>query len=129
MDNGAIFDAVVEAYVEENMEMTEMATDEVLFGCKFNPYLKKLLKSSDLELLQEGNIRNLTNVKEFRGSVSYLFMTKHFIKTITEWTKSKIPDITVNDIHVYMALEMGMSLIKMNEIANYWSSGKFIAYN
>ena len=43
MDDEATFDAVVEAYVEENMEMTEMTTDEVLFGCNFNPYLKKLL--------------------------------------------------------------------------------------
>ena len=44
--------------MEENMEMTEMMRDEVLFGCNFNPYLKKLLESSDLELLQEGKIRN-----------------------------------------------------------------------
>ena len=51
MDDEATFDAVVEAYVEENIEITEMTTDEVLEGCNANPYLKTLLESSYLELL------------------------------------------------------------------------------
>jgi len=57
----------------------------------------------------------------------YLFLPKSFISKITIWLKTAILVLSEGGVMIYIALEMAMSIVKINSIEYYWKVECFLA--
>ena len=94
-------------------------------------YVKKLLKCSDLYILQPAQVDNAYDSKGALG-LFHLFLTKRFLgTTIRKWTNNNLQANGHDKIGepmmlAYIGLEFAMSIIQFNEIEEYWSKDMFL---
>ena len=122
--------------VNEGLENIVQADDgnEEMVPSVDNEYIRSLLRSADLHILQPGQVSAAYGKSEKEVELFHLFMTKNYLGTMSKWTnevligKGRKP--TSNpEFFAYIGLELGMSLLKFNEISKYWSRGSFLGHD
>ena len=98
-----------------------------------NAYVKKLLQSADLHILQPGRVCAAYDSEARELNLFHLFFSKTFLEAVGEWTNEVLvskgkKSVSMKEFYAYMGLEMGMSLVKYNALKSYWSNGKFLGH-
>ena len=122
---------------QDSVSDGDSGTEEVthVSGNQFtNLYNKKFLDSAELHILQPGEVVAVAEGNNPELGLFNLFMTKTFLDTVWRWTNESMGRkgrrrCTKNDFFAYIGLEMGMSLMKFNDIHKYWSSGCFLGHD
>ena len=123
----------VNAFCEENMtEMWEMTEEDVQESCE-NPYIKELTANSRLHLLQPDRIKQAYNQNKELG-LFRLFLSKSFFKCVLRWTNEALNNdgrkpVSESKLWAYIGLEVGMSLVQMNDISAYWETKMFSGHS
>ena len=86
-----------------------------------NCYVRKLRESADLHLLQPGAVYSAFDGDEKELGLFHLFLTKNYLETVCKWTNEVLvgkgkKECDVKEFYVYIGLELGMSLLKFNDI-------------
>lgn len=97
-------------------------------GCD-NEYVKNLVRSSSLKLLQEERIRRAYEASDVLGLFK-LFWSRSFLDKIRKWTNQSLledgkKEISESRFNAYIGLEIALSLIKYNDIDEYWREQMF----
>jgi hypothetical protein len=91
-----------------------------------NTYVKQLLESADLHILQPGAVNTAFEGAEKELGLFHLFFTKNYLETVCKWTtevqvaKGKNP-CSIKELYAFIGLELGMSLLKFNDIKKNWA--------
>ncbi len=98
-----------------------------------NPYIKEILNTSGLYVHKQETVLKMWRKNGPLG-LFHMFLQKSFLNTVREWTNEKLKKeptreqshpITPGEFYNYMGLELGTSLLHMNDFKNYWQSGLF----
>ena len=95
-----------------------------------NPYIKKLLKNSKLQILQETKAINLWRSKGHVGLL-HLFLPLDTLNTYRQYTNVEMSnlgpnqDINMKEFMAYIGLEEATSLVPLNQLRQYWSTSMF----
>ena len=98
-----------------------------------NLYVKSLLDSSDLHVLNEKRVKKaFTDGGEV--GLFHLFFTKQYLSVISKWTSGRMMNqnntsVSESKFRAYVGLEMAMSIIQMNDITEYWKKGMFVGHH
>ena len=98
-----------------------------------HPYIKHILESSKLHVLQEQKVKS--NYENYGiGGLFRLFIKDKFMDGILEWTNEALtkdlrPPIDKQDLYMYISLEIGMSLVGYNQIRDFWAEGLFVGHD
>jgi hypothetical protein len=99
-----------------------------------NDYVKQLWDAADLHILQPGEVREAMGGSTPELSLFHLFLSRNFLDAVWRWTNESLEKkgrkrCTKIEFNAYIGLEMGMSLMKFNDIQKYWSSGCFLGHD
>jgi hypothetical protein len=99
-----------------------------------NDYVNGILKSADLHILQPGQVSSAYNSSWKESDLFHLFFTKNFLETICKWSNEALiskghKSCSSKEFFAYIGLELGMSLVKYNDIKSYWASGCFVEHD
>jgi hypothetical protein len=97
--------------------------------CDKNEYIKALTKGSYLSLLQESKIKNAFKRDNEKG-LFHLIFTQSFFDACLKWTNDELSGkgkskVSKDKFMAYVGLEIAMSLVPLNSIAQYWESKTF----
>jgi hypothetical protein len=99
-----------------------------------NDYVNGILKSANLYILQLGQVSLAYNSSQRESDLFHLFFTKNFLETVCKWSNEALiskghNSCSSKEFFAYIGLELGMSLVKYNDIKSYWASGCFVGHN
>ena len=94
-------------------------------------YIQGLVNQSALHLLQPLRAKKALEGPYKELGLFFLFLTQTYLETVRNWTNERmirkgLAEITKEQLLAYLGLEMGTSLLRMNEIKEYWSTGPFM---
>lgn len=94
-----------------------------------NAYVQKLSDNCYLSLLQPNRAKNAFQ-KEMEKGVFQLFLSKSLWEAMLGWTnialkKKGKTEISLEKLMAYVGLELGMSLVQMGAIHQYWGKSHF----
>ena len=127
VDDDVIYNELISDF--EFMEFKESVIDNAVDG---NNYVQSLIQLSDLHVLQEARVRKAyTDGKEL--GLFHLFFTKQYFNIICQWTNARLKEnynITISEakFRAYVGLEMAMSIVSFNDIAEYWQREMFCGH-
>lgn len=114
-------------------ECTDLIKEDIQPTLGSNPYVKKLVDASDLHIMSESNVRRAYEQGREVG-LFHLFFPKTTCVVMNQWLNKKLmmegknKKISESDFYGYLGLEMAMSLVQMNDISEYWQSGRFCGH-
>lgn len=96
-----------------------------------NPYVQQLWDGADLHILRPGKVRQAIAGESPQLALFNLFMTRTFLDAVWSWTNESLEKkgrkkCTKAEFKAYVGLEMGMSLLRFNDIKKYWATGSFL---
>ena len=96
-----------------------------------NPYVQQLWDGADLHILRPGEVRQALAGESPQLALFNLFMTRTFLDAVWSWTNESLEKkgrkkCTKAEFKAYVGLEMGMSLLRFNDIKKYWATGSFL---
>jgi hypothetical protein len=96
-----------------------------------NSYVRKLRDSTDLHFLKPGAVYSAFDGDEKELGFFHLIFTKNYFETTRQWTNEVFvgkgkKTCSVKEFFAYIGLELGMSLIKFNDIKKYWAQVCFL---
>lgn len=94
-----------------------------------NSYVKELIASSDLKILQTDRVNRAYSENGYCGLFK-LFLTRSFLDKMRKWmnlelTNDALKPINEAKFNAYLGLEIAMSLVQFNDIDEYWKGGMF----
>ena len=99
-----------------------------------NAYIKSIIADSKPKILKP-NLINRAFKENGEVGLFHLFLTNDLLKAIVQWTNHNIDlkasstkKITVKEMKKYIGLELAMSIIKLNQIQDYWSTDSFLGH-
>jgi hypothetical protein len=127
--------AIDRSILQESWEVDDIVEDENPSAERLhgNDYLEDLHRSGGIHLHQARTISSIIEADiDVERSLFHLFLTKSFFKAVRKWTNRKlswshqsrsdsVDSISLDKLFAYVGLELGMSIIKYNSIAQYWS--------
>jgi len=98
-----------------------------------NEYIRGILSTVDLKILQESQVNNAFNSNDRELELFHLFMSKNYLDVVSKWTNEVLLDkgrkqCSCKEFLAYIGLELGMSLMKFNDIKKYWARGSFLGH-
>jgi hypothetical protein len=98
-----------------------------------NEYVRTLLDSADLCIMQPGLVNAAYESENKELGLFHLFLTQNYLETVCKWTNEVLErkgrkQATVKEFYAYIGLEMGMSLLRYNDIKKYWAEGSFVGH-
>jgi hypothetical protein len=98
-----------------------------------NAYVKRLLDIADLHILQPGEVNLAYGSSSKQLGLFRLFSTSNYVETVCKWTNESLQQKgqksrSMKEFQAYMGLELGMSLLKYNDIKQYWAEGCFLGH-
>jgi hypothetical protein len=85
-----------------------------------NDYVKKLMQSADLHILQPGVVNAAYERVNKELGLFHLFLLQIFLETVCKWMnealKSKGKICSIKEFYDYLGHEMGMSIARYNDI-------------
>jgi hypothetical protein len=98
-----------------------------------NEYIRGILSTVDLKILQESQVNNAFNSNDHELELFHLFMSKNYLDVVSKWTNEVLLDkgrkqCSCKEFLAYIGLELGMSLMKFNDIKKYWARGSFLGH-
>jgi len=98
-----------------------------------NEYLRKILRSVDLKILKEALVARAFDGDNREADLFHLFLTKDYLSNVTLWTNEMLTgsgrkSCSDKEFLAYVGLELGMSLLKFNDIKKYWAKGSFLGH-
>jgi hypothetical protein len=98
-----------------------------------NAYVKKLLVIADLHILQPGAVNLAYGSSSKELGLFCLFFTSNYVETDCKWTNKALEEkglksCSMKEFQAYMGLELGMSLLKYNDIKQHWAEGCFLGH-
>ena len=109
-------------------EAYEIQVDDTYLS-EENPYIKSLLESANLKIMQPKMVKKEYEERKELGLFN-LFFSPDLTQGIFSWTKKKLEAkgsyfLTMDLLHSYLGIEIAMSLMRCNNIYDYWSHKKF----
>jgi hypothetical protein len=104
------------------------------FSSTGNAYIDRILRNADLKILQPGLVGNAyESIMDKEAKLFHLFITKDYITNMAKWANELLlrkgrKACTPIEYMAYMGLELGMSLVKFNEMKKYWARGSFLGH-
>ena len=99
-----------------------------------NQYIKDIINESSPKILRPNMVVNAFKRNGVLG-LFHLFITNDLLRTIVYWTNANIDDgaastkpITLPELKRYIGLEIAMSVVKFNQIQDYWSNDRFLGH-
>ena len=97
-----------------------------------NKYVNHLLQCSGLKLLQERRAKKSWWANEGVGLI-FLVLMQAFWEAVRGWTNKKMKvqghdKLRKEKFAAYTGLEMGMSIIRLNDIKQYWADSAFMGH-
>lgn len=119
-------DVATEDFVSDNdadfefVKITEREKEIIASNC---PYIQELFEITRLEMLQPDAIQCAYTSKEL--GLFHLFLRKSMFESIHKWTNEELERKGKNAIsrekfNAYVDLEIAMSIIRLNNISDYW---------
>jgi len=101
---------------------------------KSNDYIRKLMQSTDLHILQPGVVNAAYKGVNKELGLFHLFMMQNFLGTVCKWMNEVLESkgkkiCSVQEFNGYLGLELGMSIVKYNGIKKYWAEGAFLGHS
>ena len=95
-----------------------------------NRYIRSLLQSADLEILQPDLVKRAYQSNKELG-LFHLFLPPTLIESFRLWTERSMlkrnnGNLSVSKFNAYLGLEIAMSFMHCNNIYDYWSSKRFL---
>ena len=86
-----------------------------------NEYVRRILRSADLHILQPGLVSAAYNAPDRELSLFHLYLTRDYLNRVCEWTNEALlakgrTECSPKEFYGYIGLELGMSLLKFNSI-------------
>ena len=99
-----------------------------------NDYIRKLVQSTDLHILQPGVVNAAYEGVNKELGLFHLFMTQNFLGVVCNWTNEVLESkgkriCSIQEFNGYLGLELGMSIVKYNDIKKYWAEGAFLGHS
>jgi hypothetical protein len=99
-----------------------------------NDYVKQLWDAADLNILQPEEVREAVEGTNPALGLFHWFLSKNLLDTVCRWTNESLEKkgqkrSTKCEFNAYISLEMGLSLMKFNDIQKYWSSRGFFGHD
>jgi len=99
-----------------------------------NEYVRRILRSADLHILQPGLVSAAYNAPDRELSLFHLYLTRDYLNRVCEWTNEALlakgrTECSPKEFYGYIGLELGMSLLKFNSISSYWAKGCFLGHD
>ena len=92
------------------------------------PFMQKLVRDSGILVRQEGLVRQAFDKRREAG-LFQIFLHRSFFECIQQWT-NKFPvrkrKYSIEDVKAYIGLEMASSIVRMNDLKDYWSTEIFL---
>mmetsp|Transcript_10872 Transcript_10872/g.15911 ORF Transcript_10872/g.15911 Transcript_10872/m.15911 type:complete len:303 (+) Transcript_10872:618-1526(+) len=125
-------DVVTDDFVSDNdadfefVKITEREKENIASSC---PYIQELFEITRLEILQPDAVRCAYASKEL--GLFHLFLRKSMFESIRKWTNEESERKGKNDIsrgkfNAYVGLEIAMSIIRLNDISDFWCKSMFL---
>ena len=99
-----------------------------------NEYIKSIIDESLPQILKPNAI-NAAFKQNGEVGLFHLFITNDLLKAIVKWTNDNIDlkvsstkKITIKEMKKYIGLELAMSIVKLNQIRDYWSTESFLGH-
>lgn len=124
-----IIEDQMQDWEEDQMDKEEKENNDVGYIDNENAYVKSLENQSDLKLLQSARIMKSFNDAGVLG-LFRLFLTDTWIDAMRTWTNNSMAQKGLKKVNekmfkAYIGLELAMSIIRINDIKNYWRSDMF----
>ena len=127
-EDAATYDSRSEENDLQSVRFTEKDKENIAAS---SPYIRQLLENTKLEILQHDEVRNAYKSKEI--GLFHLFLRQSMFNTICKWTNEELVKkgknrITIEKFKAYVGLEIAMSIVKLNDISDYWSTAMFLGH-
>jgi hypothetical protein len=98
-----------------------------------NEYVRRLLRSAELKLLKPGLAYAAYDSEEKEQNLFHLFFSKAYLERVCTWTNPVLVNkrkkaVTLMEFTAYIGLELGMSLLKFNQLKSYWANASFLGH-
>ena len=96
-------------------------------------YLNDLVESSKLKILNQKLVNDLYNSEVYVGLFK-CFLRMYFMKKVLCWTNTNLMFkdkrfIDLDGLFCFFGLEIASSIVKYNQLRDYWNHGKFLGHN
>jgi hypothetical protein len=111
----------VDSNESDSDDVDPVVFNEIALNAVDNEYIRGILRSADLHILQPSQVSAAYDKAEKEVELFHLFKTKNYLETVSRWTneilvkKGRKP-VYVKEFFSYVSLELGMSLLKFNDI-------------
>ena len=101
-----------------------------------NEYIRKRVSETKMHILQDQTVRNAYESRQELG-LFQLFLQRSFIECVRQWTNKNMErkgqctddvEIRSEELYAYVGIEIATSLIKMNDLKEYWSTKLFCGH-
>jgi hypothetical protein len=98
-----------------------------------NEHIRGILSTVDLKILLQSQVKNAFNSNDHELELFHLFMTKNYLDVVSKWMNEVLLEkgrkqCSCKEFLAYIGLELGMSLMKINDIKKYWARGSFLGH-
>lgn len=113
----------------DDEDLLDLSDTEITTISSNNPYIKDLLATTKLKILQIDAVKQAYYSKEI--GLFRLFLKNSFFECIRKWTnevraKKGQGLVSQEKFKAYVGIEIAMSIIKLNDISDYWSKKQFL---
>jgi hypothetical protein len=108
--------------------------NEILLNSVDNEYIRSILSSADLQILQPSQVSAAYEKLDKEVESFHLFVMKNYLGTVSRWANEVLVEkgqkpVYIPEFFACIGLELGMSLLKFNEIKKYWAQGSFLGHD